>query len=119
MSFNLTSWLHRKRVQAEVRFSGREVQAHRVNNPFHAVSILAGPTCQRTAVEFKGRRFLSREAPGLPLPTCNHETCRCRYVHHEDRRSGRDRRHRDVWNPASPMVRDDRRASHGRRVTDH
>ena len=37
MVFNLLSWWHGKRVQAEVRWSGRPVQAHRVTNPYHAV----------------------------------------------------------------------------------
>ena len=39
------------------------------------------------------QRFLSDEAPGLPLPDCGAIDCRCRYVHHADRRgSARDRR---------------------------
>ena len=38
-------------------------------------------------------RYLSREAPILPLPTCNSKGCACRYLHHDDRRSGEDRRY--------------------------
>jgi hypothetical protein len=37
-------------------------------------------------------RFLSREAPLLPLAGCTAKYCRCRYVHYEDRRQ-RERRH--------------------------
>lgn len=120
MAFNLSSWLHRKRVQAEVRLSGRPVQSHRVTYPYHAVSIDAGASCRQTAKLYGGRRYLSPEAPAIPLPTCDTSNCRCRYVHHEDRRESGDRRLRDVWDPHSPKTKGaDRRASHGRRVTDH
>jgi hypothetical protein len=120
MAFNLSSWLHRKRVQAEVRFSGRPVQAHSITNPYHAVSIVAGPSCRQTELRYGLNRYLSREAPVIPLPTCDTENCRCRYVHHEDRRDGVERRHRDVWNKHALIPRGgDRRGSHGRRVTDH
>jgi hypothetical protein len=120
MVFNLPNWWHRKRIQAEVRLSGRPVQTHRVMNPYHAVSIKAGPGCRATAQKYGDRRFLSGEAPPLPQPTCDAKACTCRYVHHQDRRDGFDRRHRDVWNPNSQLAQSgNRRASHGRRVTDH
>jgi len=119
MMFNLPSWWHGKRVQAEVQFSGRTVQAHRVTNPYHGVSIKAGPSCHQTAQKYGSRRFLAGEVPPLPQPTCSVEACECRYRHHEDRRDEYDRRHRDNWDPNSRLAqRGDRRGSHGRRVTD-
>jgi hypothetical protein len=119
MDFSFSSWLHRKRVRAEVEHSGRAVQAHRVVNPYHAVSIKAGPSCAQTAMKHSGRRYLSREAPLIPLPTCDVKNCRCRYLHHEDRREGFDRRHRDVWDPNARLAKGgDRRKGIGRRVTD-
>lgn len=33
-----------------------------------------------------GRRFLSHQAPVLPLPGCSAATCKCKYVHYDDRR---------------------------------
>jgi len=120
MAFNLSYWLHRKHVQAEVRLSGRTVQAHRVTNPYHAVSIKAGPSCRQTELRYGLRRYLAQEAPSIPLPTCDIKNCRCRYLHHEDRRDGFERRHRNVWDPnARSAEAGDRRGSHGRRVTDH
>jgi hypothetical protein len=38
------------------------------------------------------RRFLSSAAPKLPLPDCEVLDCSCRFVHHKDRRTGKDRR---------------------------
>jgi hypothetical protein len=44
------------------------------------------------AREIDGRRFLATAAPRLPLPDCNALECNCRFIHHEDRRSGKERR---------------------------
>jgi hypothetical protein len=121
MTFSISSWLHRKRVQAEVRFSGRTVQAYRVTNPYHGVSIKAGPGCHQTAQKYGSRRFLAGEVPPLPAPTCSVEACECRYVHHEDRRDKYDRRQSDIWDASARLAMGggDRRGSQGRRATDH
>ena len=120
MGFDLSSWFLRRRIDAEVRTSGRPVEHRRIANPYHAVSIKAGMRCQQTAQKYGRQRFLSGEAPQLPQPTCDARACECRYVHHEDRRDGFDRRQRDVWAASSQLAKSGgRRASHGRRVTDH
>jgi hypothetical protein len=119
MAFSLATWLHRKRVLAKVTLSGRPVEAHRVTNPYHAVSIKAGPSCSQTEQKYGDRRFLSAEAPPLPQPTCSATTCKCQYVHHEDRRAGTDRRFQDVWNPHARLADGGfRRQIRGRRATD-
>lgn len=59
---------------------------------FHAVSIRAGSGACTAAKALSGERFLSAEAPPLPLPNCDAPRCDCRFQHHEDRRSGKDRR---------------------------
>ena len=120
MAFNLMSWWRRNRGPVDLTMPSRPVQAHHANNPYHAVSIKAGPSCHRTKLEYGDRRFLSAEAPLLPLPTCSSTGCRCQYLHHDDRRVEPDRRLRDVWNPNSPLaVGGDRRRLPGRRATDH
>lgn len=59
---------------------------------FHSVSIKVTGSACRAAKELSGQRFLSTEAPPLPLPDCTMEECNCRFVHHKDRRAGKDRR---------------------------
>lgn len=60
----------------------------RAGKPFHSVSILPGmPSCA-AAQGLSKKRFLSREAPILPLKACDQGKCNCRYAHHEDRRKG-------------------------------
>lgn len=64
-------------------------------NPYHAVSIAPGPRACAAAQGLRGKRFLSREAPALPLKNCSSGECTCHYEHHDDRRIG-PRRARDM-----------------------
>jgi hypothetical protein len=60
---------------------------------YHAVSIKLSDYPCTAARELAGQRFLSSEAPKLPLANCgNPAGCACRFVHHKDRRAGKDRR---------------------------
>ena len=59
---------------------------------FHAVSIEALNSGCAAAKSVEGKRFLSSAAPRLPLPECDAHVCKCRFVHHADRRSGDERR---------------------------
>ena len=56
---------------------------------WHAVSVKpCSGACQASASNRK-QRWLSREAPQLPLPGCTRpDSCHCTYQHHEDRRAG-------------------------------
>lgn len=68
---------------------GTQTQGRR----WHAVSVKPGPGACSVADTGRNRRWLSREAPMLPLPGCSKpESCRCTYQHHEDRRTGEGRR---------------------------
>ena len=85
--------------------------------PFHAVSILPGEHACAAAFRATGQRFLSREAPTLPLPTCDAFDCACRFTHHKDRRAG-PRRRNDFGLMSSPHAGPNRRHRIGRRATD-
>jgi hypothetical protein len=64
---------------------------------FHAVSLKYSKNACTAAKEMTGRRFLSNAAPRLPLPGCDVLECRCKFMHHSDRRSQTNRR-----NPFAP-----------------
>ena len=66
--------------------------AIRKSTPFHAVSIEPGPYACAAAEELRGEKFLSADAPLLPLPDCTSDNCECRFVHFSDRRARKDRR---------------------------
>lgn len=53
---------------------------------FHAVSIRTAANPCSAAKAAEGKRFLSTEAPSIPLPACDCSTCACVYAHFDDRR---------------------------------
>jgi hypothetical protein len=85
--------------------------------PWHAVTITASSRSCAAAQACKGKRFLSKDAPRLPLAECDATRCECKYRHFADRR-GAPRRHEDKG--AAPAVRKDsnRRNTRGRRAVD-
>ncbi|MBT8085636.1 MAG: hypothetical protein HKN35_05050 [Woeseia sp.] len=77
----------RKREPSTLRAIPRDA-----TNAFHAVSVRPGLSSCAAARTVNGTRFLSAEAPQLPLPDCDETTCTCRFAHHNDRRANDDRR---------------------------
>ena len=85
---------------------------------FHAVSVQPdqGDCCDAVA-QIQGRRYLSDEAPLLPLADCTRsQDCKCRYEHYDDRRTN-VRRDTDQGLPEKLRPEEDREGP-GRRVTD-
>ena len=87
-----------KLLRARVKSGGGHGTS--VNKLFHGVAVRArgGDCCE--AVEALGsRRFLSEEAPLLPLAECsNPQGCRCVYEHFDERRDNL-RREADIGMP--------------------
>jgi hypothetical protein len=88
-------------------------------SPWHAVSIVSSAACCPAAMGLLDSRFLSNEAPALPLESCSMRAhCRCSYQHHGDRRA-LSRRTPDLWSPGrGAYLGDERRRERGRRSTD-
>lgn len=86
---------------------------------FHAVMVEPGPRSCPHAKALVGQRFLSSEAPPLPLKNCDMSQCECRYAHYDDRRKG-TRRARDMAVAIDGFEGVERRTkeSRGRRKTD-
>jgi hypothetical protein len=87
--------------------------AKKITQTFHAVSIQPGRLCCHEARALQGQRFLSREAPPLPLKNCTCESCTCLYQHHDDRRAG-PRRARDMGVAIDGWIEVDQRVEIGR-----
>lgn len=87
---------------------------------WHAVAIAPGDRCCAAAHALEGQRFLSREAPPLPLKNCTQPACTCRYAHYDDRRKG-PRRASELGVSIDGYGETDRRSAEvrkGRRRTD-
>lgn len=91
--------------------------AVRVENKFHAVAIIPGEHACQAAYRFQGQRFLSRQAPPLPLPTCDAFQCTCKFKHYKDRRAG-PRRRSDIGLMPGAYAGSERRQAGGRRAED-
>ena len=87
-------------------------------NRWNAVSIVCTSASCAAAQALKGRRYLSADAPRLPLSDCTRaETCPCAYRKHPDRRAG-PRREADASGLRRSSPNADRRKGRGRRSTD-
>jgi len=91
----------------------------KVTNRFHAVCVVAGPRSCAEARSLQNQRFLSHEAPPLPLSGCGSSRCECHYEHFEDRRKGGRRAH-DLSVSIDGYTGEDQRAGgkRGRRSKD-
>jgi hypothetical protein len=84
---------------------------------FHGIAIETGERPCDAARDMVGQRFLSEEAPRLPLDDCDCASrCGCVYRHFSDRRT-EVRRDADMGLPHR-HVPHDKRDGTGRRVTD-
>jgi hypothetical protein len=85
-----------------------------------AVSIHSYKDRCSAAKQIAGQRFLSSEAPAIPLKSCTSEACHCVYMHHTDRRTGTDQR--GIHEPEDEFLSTpgyvNRRMTQGRRASD-
>ena len=90
--------------------------AKAARNRWPSVEIIAPASACSAASACRQKRFLSSEAPRLPLSGCDAAVCKCKYRHFEDRRAG-DRR-ADEAMPKGKRLTVNRRAKQGRRADD-
>ena len=89
----LIAWLiYRQGLDRPSTRPDRRIATRRNQSDYHAVSIKPGAYACSEANEIAGERYLADEAPEIPLPGCTSSHCECHFVHHNDRRSGKDRR---------------------------
>ncbi len=109
-SFKPHLWLKRAFV--------RRADQTRVS-PFHAVAIRCTKNACQAAQDSHGERYLSAEAPLLPLGQCDRpDRCQCRYQHHKDRRGGSRRGAESGLPTQSDPENVERRHGKGRRIED-
>jgi hypothetical protein len=120
-------WVAMQRESAQDRYtargrssaSGRQVEAAtKPAAPLYAgVEIRVRDTACEAAVAMSGRRFLTNEAPALPLAGCTVPHCTCAFVKFSDRRT-EDRRLEHSALSTSIFLANNRRERKGRREGD-
>jgi hypothetical protein len=90
-----------------------------VSRQWHAVIIKPKGQCCEAVQACRASRFLSSDAPRLPLAECTHsDTCSCVYKHHADRRAQTRRQDERDGLQRRGKVEQDRRLTRDRRKTD-
>lgn len=84
---NALKSLQRKLARGDRHQAPAGAEHLRGSNPWHAVSIQPGAKRCEAATALLGRRFLSSEAPRLPLAACDEPACQCRFRKYDDRRT--------------------------------
>jgi len=102
------------------RWQERSAKAKQVMKPqptHRAVSVCPGAFSCQAIRELEETRYLSGDAPMLPLRECDQEKCKCVYEHHDDRRAEEDRRNTfAAYNGFDPIQdREERRERKERR----
>ena len=91
----------------------------KVASDYRAVSIVARLGACQAAQELREERFLSHDAPMLPLNDCGDPAnCRCRYQHWEDRRQDSRRMADDGIATMAYYGEEKREGRRGRRADD-
>jgi hypothetical protein len=90
----LIAWLFYRQGldKPEDRRVRRISPARKGKSRYHAVSVKPGAYACSAVNNIVGQRFLASQAPDLPLRDCDAAECDCHFVHHDDRRTGKDRR---------------------------
>jgi len=124
------SWFRRRlkvnKIQRQGARPGAAIEHVHVTNPWHAVAISTGVSCCKASVFLRQTRFLSSQAPPLPLQGCSQpKSCVCKYKHFGDRRNGPRRvteselfKNALSRHTAAAWTQQERRARRGRRATD-
>lgn len=101
------------------KFSASQAAPLRAPSQWHAVAVKPKGQCCDAAQACRTRRFLSKDAPRLPLAECTtSDTCACVYKHHADRRAPPRRRDERDGLQRGGKVERERRLSRDRRKID-
>ena len=82
---------------------------------FHAVSITPGKHACEAVKKLHNQRYLATEALQIPLADCDAGQCQCKYQHHSDRRTGRDRRYPSITMEHVDVIKEHRTGKERRR----
>ena len=82
---------------------------------YHCVEVNPGVSACEAAQSLGTVRYLSDEAPRLPVPGCNAQHCACNYVHYDDRREDDRRNPYGIWASLPSTPANERRSRAERR----
>lgn len=115
LCFWLVSFISEIRLKKTIQ---KESDASLYAPRFSCVVLSAGDNACKSAHDYPTKPILINSAPKLPLRGCDAEICACSLLQYDDRRTGTDRRDREVLDEKRKlayankrMLKDRRRAS--------
>jgi ABC-type nickel/cobalt efflux system permease component RcnA len=118
----ILGWFLYRRWKNRAQQGHHKPKHHHVQHPYHSVSVETLPDCCIAAHNLTKKRYLSDEAPMLPLENCQARDCQCRYQHFDDRRDEEESRRNDFGLSKDLFGQDGqanrREQSAGRRTSD-
>lgn len=78
----LTSSLEQPPIEKSPAVTNNGTSIH----PYHSVTLEGGLDCCEAMQQIKHKRYLSADAPTIPIKGCDKADCHCHYQHFEDRR---------------------------------
>lgn len=106
-------WWHRMTMRQKTQASLKKGN----RGKYHCVAVHGGNLACDSAKRLETIRFLPDEAPGLPVPGCNAQTCTCIYVHYDNRRQEYRRNPCGQWASVPPAITGERRSRAERRTS--
>ena len=101
------------------KFSASQAAPRSAPSQWHAVALKPKGQCCDAVQTCRTRRFLSKDAPRLPLAECTtSDTCTCIYKHYADRRAPPRRQDERDGLRRGGKVEQERRLSRDRRKVD-
>jgi len=105
-------WRHAARRK---KYRAASAAKRGARSSYHCVEVRTGvPACE-AAQHLGNVRFLSQDAPHLPMSGCTEQTCTCSYIHHDDRREDDRRNPYGMWANIPHTVARERRSRAERR----
>lgn len=80
------AWLFFRYRQEKAKKHHHKTKPLHELHPYHCVTIETAEHCCKAVEKLLDKRFLSVDAPQLPLHNCQISNCQCHYQHYDDRR---------------------------------
>jgi hypothetical protein len=103
-------WIASRKKPAKAMVAGKAA-----SKTFHCVEVRKGSHACKAVQELGSTRFLSDEAPRLPVPGCTAGQCTCSFIHHDDRREDDRRNPYGQFANLPPLISGERRSRVERR----
>jgi hypothetical protein len=104
-----------RQVAMRKKLHAASVATQATSKKYHCVEVRKGSHACKAVQGLGNSRYLSDEAPRLPVPGCTAAQCTCSFIHHDDRRDDDRRNPYGQLTNLPPLISGERRTRVERR----